>query len=974
LTLNNANTYSGGTTIAGGTLALGNSYSLGTGPISMTNSTLAYTGGTTISIGNTLQLSGECTFAAGATTVNLNPPISGTDASITLDTVTGTTFTLQSDMSGFSGTLNLSVGKLRLYANATNFTYTTVNIGDGSLYSHISSAKAIPFGSISGNLASTLRGSDAGSGTDTYTIGSLNQDSLFEGQILDGTKHTLAITKAGTGTLTLGGESGYTGATKVNAGTLLLSGSLGNTEVTVADGATLAGAGTIGSSTGGAVTASNGATISPGNSQGEAGTLKLGNGLTLEAATLVFDLSDDPTGANNDKITLNGGTLTFVATPTFDFNFLDGTLGNGTYTLISGGTDSSGAFPPASNLPSGTRQTFNLGTPANGAIELVVGGTIPASLIWEGTGGGTWDTQTTSAWSSGPTPTFFNFDSVTFDDTGSTGQVLVGSAVEPRSITADNTSTSYSFSGPGVIGGACKLLKTGEGILSISPAYISLASMTTTGSPDVVVATTAGLAAGMTVSGTGIASGTTIAGVTNGTQFTLSQNATASGNASLSYVPRNNYSGGTFINSGSIVLGNDVANAYGLGTGPVTFNGGTLTMYQSSGFAPSGVSNHFIQDLVVPAGQAGTLNADPRCDYDGKLTGSGTLNFRVASNRTNLFGDWSAFSGILNITTASSGEFRMATDYDYPGFPLASINLAGNVKLLYTGKLHSNAGTIIGIGELTGDALSSFRGTDQGGVLTYRIGGRTAYGDEAVFDGTIYEASSDSITSFEKTGAGTWTLGGPCSWNGGSTIEQGTLKISGTVTSAGAVQVNPGATLSLANGTLTTDTVNIAEGASLSGFGTINADLTNDSIVTFASGGQLTISGEVVNNGTMRLTGGTSLNATGPFVNNGVLDLLTASGPLPALLENNGVVILAGDTDVSSYEMTGNSFTLTLLSYSGHVYQLQRATSLAAPTQWEDIGQAQSGVSQSDGTPTPLIFTDEAPPVSRAFYRIEVIL
>ena len=72
----------------------------------------------------------------------------------------------------------------------------------------------------------------------------------------------IALTKVGSGTMTMSGINGYTGATSVNGGTLLVTGSLANTAVAVGNGTlsgALGGSGTIA----GPVTVSSTGHLSP---------------------------------------------------------------------------------------------------------------------------------------------------------------------------------------------------------------------------------------------------------------------------------------------------------------------------------------------------------------------------------------------------------------------------------------------------------------------------------------------------------------------------------------------------------------------------------------------------------------------------------------------------------------------------------------------------------------------------------------
>lgn len=176
----------------------------------------------------------------------------------------------------------------------------------------------------------TKVGALLGSGRMTTNVSGTNTCRLFLGNgdksgtftgLMDNqsSTRTLALTKTGTGTQELAGDSTFTGSTIIEDGTLLINtpnpGTPYASAITVQTSGTLAGDAFLGSS----LTATAiGATVAPGNSTGlisVAGSANLGGG------TLAIEI-DDASTPKNDRLDV-GGTLT---------------IGGGTLDIISVGS------------------------------------------------------------------------------------------------------------------------------------------------------------------------------------------------------------------------------------------------------------------------------------------------------------------------------------------------------------------------------------------------------------------------------------------------------------------------------------------------------------------------------------------------------------------------------------------------------------------------------------------------------------
>ena len=345
----------------------------------------------------------------------------------------------------------------------------------------------------------------------------------------------------------------------------------------------------------------------------------------------------------------------------------------------------------------------------------------------------------------------------------------------------------------------------------------------------------------------------------------------------------------------------------------MTINNGTLAMADVQNY------DNALWNLIVPAGATARLEADGRCTLSGSLTGAGTLTFYTPFIRTDLRGNWSAFTGQI----LALGEFRIGNSFGYGN---AALDLAAGVAAAYIDN-PPTTGRTIDIGELSGAATSMLKGGPTSGrTVTYRIGGRNT---SSTFAGEIRDGTGP--TALTKLGTGTLTLTGASTYTGATTVQAGKLKILGSIASSSSLTVAAGATVEMS--------------------GTASTSFT----------------GTLTNNGLMRLYDATTISTTGTFINNGTLDLINFSGTLPANLQNNGIILVAASVKVLSSTRSGSTFNLRVLCYPGHTYTLQTTTNLSGAS-WTDV----TGTEYSPTADTEHVFVDSAPGTNARFYRVRV--
>jgi autotransporter-associated beta strand protein len=308
------------------------------------------------------------------------------------------------------------------------------------------------------------------------------------------------------------------------------------------------------------------------------------------------------------------------------------------------------------------------------------------------------------------------------------------------------------------------------------------------------------------------------------------------GSGTLTLGGANTFSGGVILDGGALNL----TNLSGAGVGTITLNNGELL---DSGYitnnldVPAGhIANVVFQDNNYATLGGGSVNT-------GTLTGGGTLNIDAYYVRNLIGGDWSSFTGTVNLIPTENGTnlgFNgIFNSTGTPGFYLndGTLNLAGTAAnsiefSFYNGQTdHAPYGYNAVIGALTGTSNSSISGTPIGPdsnsdhALNYVIGGINT---STTFAGNLV-GQSGHITNLYKIGTGSLTLTGNDSFGGLTEINGGTLVVNGTLTNATQILVDaPGTQVSTDDTHLT---FSAGYGGTLAGVGLIKVPIVSNGII-----------------------------------------------------------------------------------------------------------------------------------------------
>ena len=334
-------------------------------------------------------------------------------------------------------TINLNGGTLavsNIAVSAISGVNATNNFNGGILKARGSTTSFFPLVTLA-IVQCNVRDGGAIFDTDGFNISvgqPLLHSSLAGDAAIDG-----GLTKQGLGTLTFNGTNTYTGPTRLIQGALVTRLPASSSLLEVQNGTAL--------------------TVSPSSVAWSPASVAITN------AALTFNL-----GAFNGDTNSWINTATLSKEGTITVNVAGTGLPLTNLTLMTYAATNGGGSFVLGTLPNGAAATLvDTGT----SLELLVTAPSIQNLVWSG-GDGIWQTGGAANWNNG-TAIYLEYpgnlaDAVVFNDTFAGGIVNIQGIVRPNSITVDDTTSFYTFSGAGTIGGTNGIAKLGTSTLTIN--------------------------------------------------------------------------------------------------------------------------------------------------------------------------------------------------------------------------------------------------------------------------------------------------------------------------------------------------------------------------------------------------------------------------------------------------------------------------------------------------------------------------
>ena len=954
----------------------------GSGSLNLTGA-IGCTGTTTVT-GGTLAFSG-----AAQPTNSWN--VSGATAVLDVSALATGTFSLSS-LSGAGGMLSLGSNRLAVGATGSNDTFGASIGGSGGF-------------TKSGSGTLTLTGSNGFTGGAVIAGGTviLSGNGTFGNGPIDIGSNTLVLNR---GDFYGGASAATTPTITVGAGgTLTNSGPFFNTLVNV----NLNG-GVITATSGyaapwGAWGLANGGTLTVGGTSQSAITGS-GSNCSVLVNDNTFDVAHVTTGvdllisvplvsATVAGFTKNGGGTMLLT----GSNLFNGTVAINSGTLqIGDGNNGSLATTASVQVNSGASLALNLANTGTfgssifnkGTINLIGGGTNTLS----GNIGG-WNSAAMNQSGSGTTilsgnNTFFgttnitagtlllNYQSAAYESTvnvavpnglvfgvnavtlgglAGSGNIALVNGTNAVALTVGQNGSDSTYTG--VISGSGSLVKTGVGTLTFTTDHTYSGGTT--------------LSAGTLVLGTGGTNGSVVGNVVNNGALVLNRadnqtfNNVISGSGSvikngsntITLTSANTYTGGTWLNSGTIVLaGTSAAPLRGSitmspGTG-ITLAGASFTGFGNLGgvltinsaTVNNTSSTAFVQNATVnmtgatwTGGEAHWINS-PLNVLASSATSTFTGNIMVRP-------DFS--SPILTIDVADGPA---ATDFLMTGAlkestPGGSFTKTGAGKMVFTGSIQNTGTNVIAGGTLqvgnngTAGTLYNAHQVINNGVLVFAR-------SNAVVQGTDVSTVITGSGSLIQAGSSTLTLNGTNTFTGDTIVSSGTLVLANALAIGQSTlnYDNQGGRVSFGSQTaITLGGLKGAQNLALTNTASAPVTLTVGANNTdTAYSGALSGSGALVKNGsgTLTLLGGNSFGG-GLTVNGGTL---TVNSDQALGADTNPVTINGGATLQTSASFDFNSSRSVTLSGSASIDTQANTNTINGPV----TGSTGTLVKQGAGT------------------------
>lgn len=951
IALNGTNQFSGNFNMQAGTLTLNSN-------LSLQNATLNYTGGT-ISFGTLTNatmggLAGSTALATPnnfALTLNTNAydsdnysaQLSGTNISINIGgngtQIFSGTNTFTTNATNFvtlnSGTLALNSAAALGAVNATN---ANLKINGGNLDTTAASTTL-------NNYLQNWNGDFTYIGTGNLNMGTggvtlaasrtvtISANTLTVGGVITDGASTFGLTKNGTGTLVLNGANTYNGTTTVNAGTLVLGNALaigtggtltmngGNLDVNAAitlsannlenwnADFTFLGSNTLNTGTG-AVTMNASRVVTVNASTLTVGGAISGSGFSLTKAGAGTLVLTNGTSSYTGATIINGGTLSVAV-------------------LANGGSASSiGSSTNASSnliINGGTLQYTGAAVTSNRSITVGPNG---ATLDASGTGALNLNSTSAVAFSSSTAPTNITFTgtntstnnfNATIGDAGTGSNVtsVIKNGVGEWVLNGTNT-----YSGGTTLNAGTLALKNasaiGTGLLTITGGNLdnTNATMTLSGNNTqawngswTFVGTqalnmgTGAVALNANDTLTVTASTLTIGGVISDNGYGYSLSKAGAGTLVLSNA--NTFSGNMNVSAGTLTLGSNLA----LQNANLNFTGGTFSFGTLTNATIGGLNGTSALALTNAGATAVALTintaAATNVTTSTVMSGSGSL-IKNGTGAETLTGAQTYSGG----TTINAGilSFNGANNFGGGTIVLAggTLNL-NNAQALRGATFNITGGSI----DATNGAFANSNTTAQNwngdfkviGTNTISMGtagvtiNATRTVDVVASTLTIAGVLTDGAGTFglTKMGAGNMVLTNTNTYNGSTTINDGTLKLDFATKGNNTVGiVDASSALVLSGGNLNIIGFVGASATNTQTFSGTTIAVGNSSLVgTMATGNAV---GLLIKLGTVTRNAGGTLDVTKPVVGN-VNGTMTTTGNVVTSAANGIAYMTVGGTD-----------------------------------------------------------------------------